>query len=120
MHIKRDGGLDDEISFYLRILNVSESIKNSLTEELSNLKLESSKSKKNPNSFMILIDLNESPIDVGFLKDVLSRHRIKEEGYGLWVSINSEFDHGGFTLPEHIAKLYHELKGSLDVSYTIA
>jgi hypothetical protein len=119
MKIQREGE-DDEISFCLRLINIPEAIKNSLISELAHLKIESNRPKKDPTSFVLLIDLNEASFDIPQLKEVLRRHQISDKSYGLWISINSEFDHGGFTLPENVANLYHELRGNLDVSYTIA
>lgn len=120
MKVNREGGYEDIISFYFRIVNIKEEMRDFLLSELSSFKVEVGQNRKDGSFFVISIDLNEPSIDVLLIKKILTKYQISDNSYGLWVSVRSAFDHGGFTLPENIANLYHELRGSLDVSYTIA
>lgn len=54
----------------------------------------------------------------GWITDLVARHRIDEEDYGIFVSLVTEMDTDIIRVPRFVAELYRRTGGVLDFSYT--
>lgn len=52
------------------------------------------------------------------LIDFIVNHQIEENIYGIYVSLVTESDHDGVSLPRHVVELHKKIGGHLDFSFT--
>lgn len=119
MKLKRKGGKDDEFLFYFRLVGVSKAISDSFDLKFPDVDDKPKRIQKDPTKFVIFIPLEDDLISSQDLRSFIQEHNISEKNYGVWVSIISEFESGGLTLPKKISKFYLDIGGTFDISYTI-
>lgn len=118
--IDRDGSLD-EVMVTLRFLDLIESDFHALKTELEILSISyksraigSHKLKRHAESGASI------GIDITIENAPLCRKILQEYGVGtrdIWISYFTEYDHGGFTIPNWVTSIAHECQLTIQISY---
>ena len=76
--------------------------------------------RKIPNRYTITIVLNKKQKYKRFIPNILNfikRYKILEISYGIWVSLSTNRDMDGLTVPKHVTEFYKKVGGALDFSF---
>lgn len=118
--INRDGSLD-EVNVTLRFLDLIESDFHALKTELEILSISyksreigSHKLKRHAErgaSIGIDITIENVPL----CRKILQEHKVGTRD--IWISYFTEYDHGGFTIPDWVTSIAYECQLAIQVSY---
>ncbi|MFT6844333.1 MAG: hypothetical protein ACJAUV_000507 [Flavobacteriales bacterium] len=118
--IKRENGASDEIHFSLRLMNVNKDIYNRITHYLNDqFQVEIGSSSKDNNFSTVLISDIDMTDDYSRLIEALNKCSIKRERINLFISMTTEYDMSGFTMPKKVSDLFIEIGGSIDFSIIV-
>jgi hypothetical protein len=73
---------------------------------------------RNTNKVVVSIKLS-SKLNAKLISDAISQSRIPRRNYGIWVSLVTESDHDGVTVPVWICDLHERIGGKIDFSVTM-
>lgn len=120
MEIKRENDSRDNIEIEFRFYNIDENSVLLIKDELDryNFTFEIQKIRKS-DRFSILFKIENCFFDPIITYELTKTYKLPEENYGYWISITSEYGHGGFTIPNWLLDLYLKTKGQIDISYII-
>ncbi|HRO76240.1 MAG TPA: hypothetical protein PLP27_08855 [Crocinitomicaceae bacterium] len=118
--IKRENGKSDEIHFSLRLTNVNEDIYNRIVHYLDGqFQVEIGSSSKDNNFLIVLISDIDIADDYSELIAALNNCSVTREQINLFISMTTEYDMSGFTVPKKIADLFIEIGGTIDFSIIV-
>jgi hypothetical protein len=117
MKINREDGKTDEIDFSFRyVLSSGEKAQSVLRKiRQKSFLYEYFEPKRGPNH-VITIDL-ELSFDANFIFEINKELELAKEECGFWFSINSDFDSGGFSVPDWIVEYMNIIGGKVDFSF---
>lgn len=118
LKIERENGTFDEINFSFRLNNLDEEIAFAIKNILTGIDFTFNKKRKD-NRYVILFDNISPTFDIDLIIRVIKDFNLEEDDYGLWISINSEYGHGGGFIPKEIREFYKKTGGQIDFSYLI-
>lgn len=103
------------VEYSYRIIDVGSDLLELLKNRLNRYDLEINKYYKNKSNFVISLQLDES-LDYGQFADVLnSVCNLKK---GLYVSLVTESDSDGLSIPIFVIDLFRRIGGTIDFSFT--
>lgn len=113
--INRDNGFKDEITFTLRMLNLDISTSKLIVNRLkSKFLIEETITEKEKS--LILIENIDIYNDFSEIFKIIDDKIIDRSNVNVFVSLTTQCDISGFTLPENISNLYIRFGGSIDFS----
>ncbi|MES2728433.1 MAG: hypothetical protein V4643_15090 [Bacteroidota bacterium] len=118
LKIERENGSYDEVNFSFRFNKVSENIAFEIKDLLKEHDIVFNK-PRGKDFYVILFDTIESNFDVNLILNIIKNYELDENNFGFFITINSEYGHGGCFLPDEIRRLYKIIGGQLDFSYLI-
>lgn len=101
---------------FFRIVGLEEKLLQDYREYLgiSDVK---TKRYKDTDTFVVSFQMNRN-CDFGKLIDFVQTNKIKESSYGIYVSLVTENDHDGVSLPRYALELHKKIGGHIDFSFT--
>jgi predicted NAD-dependent protein-ADP-ribosyltransferase YbiA (DUF1768 family) len=107
---------DEEIS--LRFIDLSETVAAKFVRMLpKSWTIEKRRWRKTEN-VLLAIELSRN-LDVERLSDAIRQSRIPRRKFGIWISLVTESDHDGVTVPIWICDLHQRIGGKIDFSVTL-
>ena len=103
--------------YYFRIIDLSVPELETAKEILNKYKMETG-AYKNTNKYTILLRLDVDSKKYTELINYISQHPEINGKYGIYISLVTENDSDGLTVPAYIIELLREIGGELDFSYT--
>lgn len=120
LKIKREDNSIDEVDFSFRFNFLSEDVANQIQLLLESNSYNCIKSKNKEKGFyIILIEEINNLFDASFILKIINQFDLEEKNYGFWISITSEYGHGGGYLPKEIRELFKKIGGQLDFSFMV-
>lgn len=118
LSIKRENRSEDIIEFSFRFNKLLENDAVTIKNKLNGYKAEINKSTEK-DFYNILIEEINSEFNPELILSIISEHNLNEDNYGFWISITSEYGHGGGYVPKEIRTLFKLIGGQIDFSYMI-
>jgi len=118
LKIERENGSFDEVSFSFRITEISEEIIDDIKFLLKNEDVIINKPKLR-NFYVVLFEDIGQDFNIELIKKIIENYKLSQKQYGFWISINSEYGHGGGYIPSEILAFYRIIGGQIDFSYII-
>ncbi len=118
--IERDSGFNDKINFSLRILNLDKNICDLLKLDFNEIELYEVKYNERANKFIILINDLENNTKHLQIIDIIRKHKIEREKINFFISLTTQNDISGFTVPRKVADLHFNIGGSIDFSVILS
>ncbi len=116
--VTRENGSQDEIEFSFRFNHLNERTAYEIKEMLKDYNVIFNK-PKGKEFYVILLDKLDSSFDVNLILQIIKKFNLDKESYGFWISITSEYGHGGAFLPIEIREAYKIIGGQLDFSFLV-
>lgn len=104
--------------YFFRFYTLSHSIYNKTIEILKKRKItyETGKHFKNKKRLVIVILLNKKS-RVNFFIKIVRENKLNPKQYGIYVSLITDRDNDGVSVPSNVLKIYNKLGGSFDFSF---
>ena len=118
--IKRENGSVDKIFFSLRFIDVkNEEVSRIITFLNGKCKIEVSPLNNDNELRILIIEELDTYTNYSKIIDTIAKFEIKKEQINFVISMTSEYDMSGFTIPKKISNLFCKTGGSIDFSLII-
>jgi len=102
--------------FYFRVIGLLPEQIRFMRDAMSNIPIED-RQRKGRNDYVVSIELSSSDICAA-LRQNLMDNPLKVP-FGIYVSLVTERDSDGLSIPQYICNFWKEIGGSLDFSFTV-
>jgi hypothetical protein len=122
VEINREGNSVDKICFTLRLRNINKEQSLIIKAFLDDVfKVEICNPNKHNDDYLLIIEEldNYSTDDYLRIYKSIKKFDIKKENINIIISMTTEYDMSGFTVPKKISDLFLRIGGSLDFSIIV-
>ena len=112
--VERENGNYDTIEFYIMLSNFTDEKLEEILEVLSIFKL-IKMSRNRGFTDIYICELNED-ININPIMSIISKYKLTEKDYGLYIDITSIYSNNDLYCPTGIAKIYQKLGGFIYIA----
>ena len=106
-----------EEKYYFRVIDVTKYELNKLIDDLRNICSFQQNKFKNTDNYTIIIELNTKS-NYSKLEEFVFQHPEIKERYGIYVSLVTDRDSDGLSVPTYVINLFLKIGGTFDFSFT--
>jgi hypothetical protein len=102
--------------YYLRFVDISEQQVQLFKLKFLDTEIDQIKKREKTNDYVASIKLTQET-NLDKITDFIKSTAIPESNFGIWVSLFSNNDHDGVSVPLLVLNIYKQIGGSIDFSF---